>query len=249
MVGNHRYLLDGEPVPGVTSIIKGGLPAPALIWWAGETVAKYVADNPDEVRQLAAVSRDALVHELARVPNRKRDAAGVRGTRVHELGEKVVHGIPVETETEEVRQYVETYARWLDRFDVHPIYTECMVAHREYRYAGKFDLVARLGSETWLLDLKTSRGVYGDTSLQVEAYSRAQFAVTPQGTTIDMPRVDRIGVVHITPDEAQLYPLGDDPDRDAAWAEFLAAKVIFDGEDRRRGLINLRRPLRLQDVR
>lgn len=258
MVGNHQYLLDGDPVPGVTTIIRGGVPAPALVWWAGETVAKYVAAEPEQVARLRAIGTDELVYHLARVPNRTRDAAGVKGTAVHELGERVVHGhevgpddIPDGLDPAVVLAHVRTYAEWLDRFSVVPVYSECMIANRRHRYAGKFDLLARIGSETWLLDLKTSKGVYGDTSLQVEAYARGQFLVTPEGQTLDLPRVDRIGVVHVTRDATHLYPLDREPGaRDAAFTEFLAAKVIADGEDRRRRLIDRKnpRPLRVEDI-
>jgi hypothetical protein len=43
----HRYWCDGKPIPGVTTLIKGGLPAPALVYWSARSVAEYVADNPD----------------------------------------------------------------------------------------------------------------------------------------------------------------------------------------------------------
>ena len=41
----HRYWLDGKHIPGVTTLIKGGIPAPALTYWAARTVAEWVADH------------------------------------------------------------------------------------------------------------------------------------------------------------------------------------------------------------
>lgn len=252
MISQHRYLLDDEPVPSVTKAIEVGVAKPALNWWYANTVAEYVADHlDDEVRQLALVGRDDLVHHLARVPNSTRNAAAAKGTLVHDLGERVVHGqevtaedIPAGVDADKTLAYVRSYAAWLDRFTVVPVFTECIVAHRRHRYAGKFDLIARLGTETWLLDLKTSKGVYGEVSLQCAAYAKAQFAVTPEGQTIDMPRIDRIGVVHCTTESTQLYDLGDQA---PAFEEFLGALTVLNGMERRAHLIG--RPVRVEDVR
>jgi hypothetical protein len=41
----HSYFLDGEKVPGVTTILGNGVPKPALVGWAARTVAEYVTDR------------------------------------------------------------------------------------------------------------------------------------------------------------------------------------------------------------
>lgn len=41
----HSYFLDGEKVPGVTTILGNGIPKPALVGWAARTVAEYVTDR------------------------------------------------------------------------------------------------------------------------------------------------------------------------------------------------------------
>ncbi len=41
----HSYTLDGEKCPGVTTIIKNGVPAPGLIGWAAETVSDFVVNH------------------------------------------------------------------------------------------------------------------------------------------------------------------------------------------------------------
>ena len=57
----HRYWLDGKPIPGVTGLIKGGIPAPALTYWSARTVAEYVADNAEHVEQLRVMGRGPMV--------------------------------------------------------------------------------------------------------------------------------------------------------------------------------------------
>ena len=41
----HSYYLDGEKIPGVTSVLGDGLAKPALINWAAKTVAGYAVER------------------------------------------------------------------------------------------------------------------------------------------------------------------------------------------------------------
>jgi len=56
---SHRYKLDGRWIPGVTTLISGGLPNDALKYWAAKYVAEWVADHPEfteEVNRLGGRS-------------------------------------------------------------------------------------------------------------------------------------------------------------------------------------------------
>ena len=210
----HRYWLDGKPVQGVTSLLKGGIPAPALVYWSAKQVAEYVADNPDHVEQLRAMGRNPMVAALKSVPWESRDTAAVRGTDVHALAEDLVHGREVQV-PEHLAEYVDGYVRWLDTWMPKALLTEHSCASREWGYAGRFDFVGDLGGPfegaVTLADWKTSKGVYGETALQTAAYARSEFYVTDDDpdTEHPMPKVDRIAVVHITPGETRVHDLGD----------------------------------------
>lgn len=211
----HKYWLDGSPVPGVTTLIGKGIPKPALPYWAARTVAEYVADNPDGVEALRGTGRGPMVAALKGIPWQKRDEAAVRGTDVHDLAERIIHGQTVEV-PEHLTEHVEGYVRWLDAFDVEPIITEVPVAHREHWWAGKPDAVVRFGRGPWagrvaLLDWKTSSGVYGETALQTAAYASAEFYAPTPDDERDMPDIECTGVVHVTAGESLLYPLADSP--------------------------------------
>lgn len=210
----HRYWCDGRPIPGVTTLIGKGLPKPAIPYWAARTVAEHVVADPAAVVEMVErMGPRAAVAALKEAPWQKRDDAAVRGTDVHALAERLVHGEDVDV-PEHLVGHVEGYARWLDTFDVEPILTEVPVGNRTAWYAGKPDAIVRMaGSDAvWLLDWKTSSGVYGETALQTAAYARAEFYVldNPDVET-PMPTVERTGVVHITADGTTLYPLAPDP--------------------------------------
>lgn len=234
----HRYFLDDKRVPSVTTIIAAGIPkGDGLSRWYARTVAEHVVANLREVDDTVTQLGDAgSIAWLSDLPNQAAKIARERGTAVHALAVDIIKGEPVQVDDPALLPYVEGYTAWLDAFDVEPLGVEVNVARRGVRpYAGRFDLYARIGDDRWLLDLKTSRGVYGETAVQLGGYARADFWADDEHPDVehDMPPIDRIGVVHVTPDGTYLYDMGD---ADAAAAEFDAAYVTYQGVARRRTL-------------
>jgi hypothetical protein len=222
---SHRYKLDGQWVPGVTTLIGKGLPKPALPYWSAKMVAEWVADNPDLTEDLKRMGgRGPAVAFLKELPWAKRDEAAIRGTDVHALAEKVVNGEEVDV-PEHLAAHVQGYVDWLDTTDLVPILTERPVASRQWQYAGTFDLIANLEGQTYLLDIKTSSGVYGSTALQLTAYGNAEFYLDQDGTEQPMPTIDRYGVLHVTDYGTTLHYLPADQN-EAAWKDFLHVQFV-----------------------
>lgn len=230
--GSHRYKLDGEFVPSVTTIIDAGLPKPALKRWGERVVAEAAVDQLETLGQvLATMGRTPTVDALAAMPYERMKTAQIRGTAVHELAEAVVSHEPVDV-PEELADYVRSYVSFLETFDVDVIATEALIANRTLKYAGKLDVLAYIGNRLWLLDIKTSRAVYPETAMQCAAYARAELCIS-NGVVWEMPNVDAIGVVHVTDGGASFYDLGD---IDAAAEEFAACHATWKGIKRRRSM-------------
>ena len=207
--GNHSYWLDKKRVPGVTTLLGKGLPKDGLPYWAARTVAEYVADDPEGVKQLRTMGREPMIAALKGIPWQKRDEAGARGTDVHALAEHVVHGEEVDV-PEHLQGFVQGYVDWLDAFKVEPVLTERSVGHRALWYAGRFDLIADMAGYRWMLDVKTSNKVYGSTALQVDAYRNAEFYVQDDDPDTEHPLpegIERLGVIHVQDGMTTLYPL------------------------------------------
>ena len=207
---SHRYTMDGKAVRGVTTILGAGIPKPAIAPWAAKSVAEWVADNETQIASMRqSMGRESLVSALKGVPWDKRDEAAIRGTDVHALAEKLIHGEKVEVPSHLVK-HVEGLASLLDDFGIQPLLTEVSVGNRKHWYAGRLDTISKIKSENWLLDFKTSKGVYGETGLQCAAYAKAEFYVE-DGKWDDekpLPHIARIGVIHITEDGSTLHELG-----------------------------------------
>jgi hypothetical protein len=214
----HRYKLDGKPVPGVTTLLGGGIPKPALMYWAANTAAQYAIDHPgasyDEIRKAHTVERDT---------------AGIRGTAVHDLAEQLVHGEAVEVH-EELEPYVDGYLRFLDDWGIVPILTEKVIGSRRDWYAGRFDLIATSphlnNGRPVMIDLKTSSGVYGETALQCAAYSLAEFWQDDDGAEHPLPEIVASYVAHVTPDGTVLYQLAADRDQMARHLDMFRAAAF-----------------------
>ena len=224
----HRYTMDGKAVQGVTTILNKALPKPALPYWAAKSVAEWVTDNADGVEQLRSMGRAPMVEALKNVPWQTRDEAAIRGTDVHALAEKLIHGESIDVPTHLVSR-VQGLAKLLDEFGVQPLLTEVSVGNRKLWYAGRLDTVSTIGLDNWLLDFKTSSGVYGETGLQTAAYSSAEFYVEDDKWDDEkpLPHIDRIGVIHITEDGSTLHELGDIKDNFKMFqhAHYLASRI------------------------
>jgi hypothetical protein len=200
--GRASYLLDGQPVMSVTTILSKGLPKPALIDWAARTVAGYVADHwdwlkgldPDEVRDIA---KDAH--------HRDRDKAANRGTEVHRIARALIHDEEVQV-PEELAGHVKSCVRFLDDWQPRDEITEVPVFSRKHRYAGTFDMHCTLpGLGRTLLDVKTNRsGPFGEVGLQLAAYGHAD-VMRIDGQERPMPPIDAYAVVWLRADGYDVY--------------------------------------------
>jgi hypothetical protein len=214
----HRYKLDGKWVPGVTTLIKEGLPAPALMYWSARAVAEWVADHPDDVEALRRMGRGPMVQALKEVPWQARDEASAKGTDVHALAERLIHGESVEV-PDEIAPYVDACVDFLDTWKVEPLVVERPVAHRAHWWAGTPDFFGRLpDGRVILFDYKTGKsGVWPEAAFQLSAYSHAEFYVDAAGVEQPIPHADLCAAVWLQPGEYQVIPLKAD---DETYTEF-----------------------------
>lgn len=216
----HRYLLDGMPADGVTSILSNGVPKPALINWAARVTAGYAVDRWDELAQLAVSERLRLL-ERARFDEKK--SAAVRGTDVHTIAAQLATGEEVDV-PEHLAGYVDAYLRFAEDWDLVDELVEVPILNRRYRYMGTPDLVGLLRGERWLLDWKTSAsGIWPETALQLAAYAHAEAYLDAEGTEHPLPPIARTGAVWLRADGYDLVPCDAGP---ATFRTFLYVQQV-----------------------
>lgn len=201
----HGYKLDGQKIPGVTTIIDV-LDKPALRNWYARTAAERAVNEWDAIGQMPVAERLTYIQYG---PKDRVQAAALRGTQIHDLGEKLARGEEVDVPDEHVGP-VEAYARWMDRWDIEPIAAETPLCSVTYGYGGTADLWGRVGKRDGavaLLDIKTGSGVYDETGLQLAAYRYSEIIQPEKGVEIATPAVDMVYVAHVGPDDVRMLPV------------------------------------------
>ncbi|MBW9093143.1 hypothetical protein JNB62_05560 [Microbacterium jejuense] len=228
---NHGYLLDGQKIISVTKALSLGMPKPALINWAASEAAQLAWDKKDE---LASAPYSEFIATVAKAHERKRNTAAVKGTAVHNFGQRLVHGEKVDGIPDEVAAKVDQYVRFLNEWQVVPLAVERPICNLDEPYGGTFDLVFTsplLPGRVFLGDIKTAKGVYGDNALQLEAYSRADFYIDNDESEVEMSTLgitDHV-VIHLEDDR---YHVVEMEHGDAVFESFRTAVAmarLFDG--------------------
>ena len=207
--------------PSVTTILSNGVPAPALKVWGERQVAEWAYENRDK---WALLDKQDAVKLLARAPYNTMTTAGNRGTDIHQIAERILEGVaPDSWEGQLYGKFGQYVQNFLADFEVVPLGWERTVVNIEDGYAGSYDLLCQIDGETWLLDWKTSKGVYGKFGVQLAAYAKCQYQIV-NNELVDMPNIDRLGVVHLSESGYRLVPIVADIDQ--MFETFQAMQIV-----------------------
>jgi len=226
-----------EPIPGVTTIVRAGLPKPQFTSYAGTATAEYAVNNWERLSELPPADR---LKEISKGRYEKRDAAAGKGKVVHNLAEHLITGVEVPI-PDGLEGYVEAATRFMDQFDFQP-FDDCIeltVFHPDHYYCGTLDLggtmlIPDLSEYDWvprdddnrastLIDYKTSAsGIWGDIAFQFAGYKFAKYGITRDGETIPLPKFDLCAGVHLRADGTySVVPVEVGPEQ---FEDFLAIK-------------------------
>ena len=172
----HYYFVNEQYFPSVTKILGESMPMPyALRQWIGD-VGNEKAEE-------------------------KFESAGDLGTFVHDTCEALLKGEKIKLSEirfkekllpDRVKKMLVGFVNWVALYQ--PEYKvgniEFTVASR-LGYAGTLDLFCTINGEPYIIDFKTSSGVYDSHKLQIIAYKNAYSEMTGI-----MPKV---GILHLNP--------------------------------------------------
>lgn len=178
----HYYMVDDVYFPSVTKILHETLPTPfALRQWLGEVGNEKAQE--------------------------KMERAADRGTALHSVCERLLIGEEIETYEELAndsdRKVVTGFINWFNErnpkvpmaSDVIPGWNavptiEFTVASQK-QFAGTLDIFCYIDGKPYILDIKTSGGIYDSHFLQITAYQQAFYEMTGI-------KANR-GILHLTP--------------------------------------------------
>jgi hypothetical protein len=219
---NHAYTINGHTAVGVTTALSKGLPKPALVPWGARCVAEEAAplitgsqEAIAEYLMMHNLKTDlSLIEYLKKAPNRIRDGAALRGSKVHKIAESLVFGVDDMEIPEELKGHVESCVKFIKDWQIRPLLVENTIGSYRWGYAGTFDLIAELpDGRRVLFDYKTgTSGIWPETALQLAAYRYADAYVAQDGTEIPMREVGvtEAKAVWIRADGYDVIPLNTD---------------------------------------
>lgn len=151
---HNTYFVDGGQVPGVTDIIGSNLGwnKAALIAWANKMSS--AGQDPDKIRDQAAgigTITHAMVKEFLLEKTFDRDEYPPLDVQV---AERAFLG----------------FMRWFEDSNIKVLDSELPLTHSEWYYGGTLDLKCELDGDLYIVDFKTSTGVYLEHKIQLAAY-------------------------------------------------------------------------------
>lgn len=170
----HSYTLDGELLPGVTTVL-GTLSKPALIQWAANMACDYIKENSSGGGVMDYLVTEATLKEARTAHAKKRDKAADQGTDVHAEIEGIIKtalgsgGKIVDTPV--VNNQAKLFIDWAKTNDVTFYESEKKLYSPTHKFAGTVDFTCSMNGKRLVGDIKTTSGIY-DLSpfLQVAAY-------------------------------------------------------------------------------
>ncbi len=215
------YELNGVEYPSVTTIT-GILDKPALIQWAANCAVDYVAGNLDRLKSDNVHEGEAVLEEARKAHRTVKDEAAGNGTMVHKAIELYINHEPYEDllATDEAKTAFSAFLSWEDKNHVLWEKTECQVFSVIHGYAGRFDAIAMVNGHRYLVDFKTSKGIWDEMKYQLCAYMQAYNEMLEEG----QEPIENIAILHLDKQtgEPTFKPIEKDVDRMTTLFNFLA---------------------------
>lgn len=104
-----------------------------------------------------------------------KEAAGRRGTNVHEAIGRLIQGVElsVDNYTDREWEMIVAFIEWVKMYKPIFVLNEQRVVSKKYGYAGTFDALVMIGEQHYLVDYKTSSAIHNSYWCQLAAYNQA----------------------------------------------------------------------------
>lgn len=174
----HEYRIIDEKgkskrLCGVTTYLNV-INKPALIPWAVRTTVEYLRGHIEALQTEPNQILDAAKFEADRL---KKDAARI-GHETHAwieayIKSKIAGGIEPEIpEDEQVLNGVNNFMAWVKKDEPEFHASEMIIYSQKYNYVGQADVVATIKKKKYLVDVKTTNGIWAEMLSQTAAYQR-----------------------------------------------------------------------------
>jgi hypothetical protein len=189
------YVYDGVQYPSVTTIT-GILDKPALLQWASNCAVDFITENLDEIKNPVDVHRaEDILDQARKAYVVKKDKAADAGTQTHHAIEMYISGMDPypSLKCEEASKGFEAFLSWEKKNHVEWLQSEVEVVSVLHGYAGRFDAIANVNGFRYLIDFKTSKGIFDEHRWQVCAYRQAFNEMLEEGQR----PIENLAILHL----------------------------------------------------
>lgn len=200
------YEKNGIEYPSVTTIT-GMLDKPALLGWAANCAVDHITENLVVVRDPTKNVHEieAVLESARKAYSKKREDAASAGTMVHDAIEAHIKGevydyLLIHDDpdiTEKARAGFNAFLSWESKNKVEWLESEVQVFCELEGYAGRFDAIAMVNGHRYLIDFKTSKGIYPEMPVQICAYRQAYNEMYPKS------KVENLALLHLDKETAE----------------------------------------------
>jgi len=196
----HQYSVDGETIPGTTSVLEI-ISKPGLMFWSANMAAEYFKENLVPGKALDEIQIENIYKEAKRAHTKKKESAGDIGTLVHNWVDKYCKGenpgMPI---NDQAVGAIERFLFWVKSNNVVFLRNEQPCYSKKYKYAGTIDGICTMNGKLYLFDLKTSNAIRTEYYLQVAAYLNARIEEYPQ------EKYDGVIILRVGKEDGDLEP-------------------------------------------
>jgi len=176
----HQYSVNGEIIPGCTSVLQI-LAKPALLFWSANMAADYFKEHIVPGRSLDEIEIENIWKEAKRAHTKKKEEAGDIGHLVHDWVDKFCKGDNPGMPINEIAQGgVNRFLDWTEKHQVKFLINEQPCYSQKYKYAGTIDGICKIDGKMYLFDLKTSNHIVAEYFMQTSAYLKARIEEFPK---------------------------------------------------------------------
>lgn len=171
---SHQYWVNGKRKSGVTTYIGIMDKSRALMSWKGDRTVNFL---------LNALEKGEITEELicaaSYIDEIEKEEASRLGTAAHDWAEKFInHGLgkgdmPEMPEEKAVQIAAAAFMEWAEEHKVKFVSSERIVYSKKEDFIGKMDIEGKIDGKLYMIDLKTSNGLYNSVRMQTAAYAMA----------------------------------------------------------------------------
>jgi len=174
---SHMYKINGQSIMSVSRICGIVDKSAGLIIWATRLARDYLQKLPVQARTDEALEEAIKQHAV-----KKQEAADI-GHYVHSYAEAYIAGntsaeldttLFSEEDAKRAKNGIIAFLQWASDKNITWEASEQIVYSKKYNYVGTFDAIAIIGGKRYLIDFKTSKGLYRlEHGMQTAAYLKA----------------------------------------------------------------------------